>query len=363
MCKSNLTEELKMSKNIVYIHRDDCSKEDDFEFLDSLDNNYIEYPSGSSYMGDNINRIIGYTTNKANKLIKKIPAFINYLSSLKPQQLFDLGMSGTAESLYKSGKLILKMRKDGNGFLPILCDKSGKFFEQVNIKPNQMKPQLAEALNSMAVQQQLSEILDSLEEMNLKIESITQGQRNDRIGLYYSARQQYIEALNIKDSILKQQALMNVIKTANDARFLLMETMKTDIKFIMSKNSNLFNDSKASSKEIEDKLMNIRESFKLINDATGICALSYTELDENEALKSSLCAYKNFIQQCLLNKNENNKLPYECLQQWDNLTDNMWLYTPKIVFEKLEKFTVKIKDNLCFKKNQINQINMFEEEI
>ena len=64
------------------------------------------------------------------------------------------------------------------------------------------------------------------------MEEVRVGLENDRLALAYSCQQKLIQAMEIKDEILKQQALLSVIHSAEDSRNLLMLSQSSNLKFI-----------------------------------------------------------------------------------------------------------------------------------
>ena len=267
---------------------------------------------------------------KAIGLIEKTPAFKEFLESLKVQQIFDVSMSKSAKELYEKGELVLKCSKKKNGLIPILFDRSGKFSEQVTLNTRDITPELSSALSNLAIQQQLGQLMDQMKLMNNTIQRIEIGQRDDRIGLYLSARQQFIEAMNIKDTSLQSQALLNSALIANNAKHQLMQSMRSDIKQIINNNS--------LGKKERDKLSDaVRSSMKYINETTSLCTMAYSALGEDKALLASLKNYQCFIEQTLLRKHTDGLLISEKLHQNWNGADNEWLKLPKKIVRNLEE--------------------------
>jgi len=268
--------------------------------------------------------------NETKKLIEKSPAFINFLKSLEKTEYFKANMSKKAEELYKSGELFLKYSKDKDGLLPTLYDKSGKFKEQVVLNPKQVSPDLLDSMTSLSMQIQLAQLMEQIQSMNNSIDRIERGQRDDRIGLYYSARQQYIESISMKNDQLRTQGLLNSAKTANNARFQLMQTMKNDINEIIYR--------KKLSKKDRDKLSrNVRDEIRFINESTGICIMCFSAIGEIKPMLSALKSYQCYIQQVLISKTESGLTVAEELHRNWNGNDNEWLKMPGDIAIKLEE--------------------------
>ena len=260
--------------------------------------------------------------NKATRLITQSSAYANFLRSLKPAKMLEANLTETAKQMLDKGEWFLKYSKTKEGFLPVLVDKSNHFVHQVTLKTKNVTPQLSESLNSLATQQQLAAVMQQLEAMNNSIQRIERGQRDDRIGLYYSARQQFIEAIVMSDVALQEQALLNAAKTANDARFQLIQTMKSDVNEIIG--------NKKLSKKERDKLSDgVREAMRYINDSTGLCIAVFSALGEQNSIQAALMSYKCFIENTLLRTvEETNLTTYEVLHSNWAGNDNEWLSMP-----------------------------------
>lgn len=262
-------------------------------------------------------------------ILNNLPAFAAFLQSLSPQEVFDVSMSASAQELYAEGKLVLRAAKSGNGLIPVLADSSGRFVEQVRLNPKSITPDLATSLNSLSTQRQLAEIVSQLETMNESLRGIDQGQRDDRLALALSAKQKLIEAFAIEDSDTKRAALLSAVSTANDSRYQLMESMKSDVRqIVQSKKDKVRNDC----------LRGIRQSFSRINLATGISVTAYNALGEERAMLVALKGYQSFISQTLLANYDEDHRACELLHSWDYESDGMWLRQPEEVEGSIRAF-------------------------
>lgn len=274
------------------------------------------------------------------KKLQKLPAFIEFLQGLKPVEMFDASMSASARELYEKGELVLRAAKDGDGLIPILSDLNGKFVEQVRLNPKQMTPDLVSSLNNLAMQQQLGEVIERLEAINENLHSIEQGQRDDRIALSFSAKQKFIEALALDNNDVKRIALLEAANTANNARFQLMESMKSDIKQILSTKN---------AQNRKRLLGSIRHSFSHINLATGIASAAYNALVEYRAMAVTLKGYQAFINQTLLARGIGaGPRVFELLHSWDSQADGMWLDQPLHLEAKIRTLIETTKTKLLY---------------
>jgi len=268
--------------------------------------------------------------DKVTRLIEMSPAFAHFLKSIKPTQVFDVNMSNTAKEMYRKGDWLLKYSKTKDGLIPILCNKAGKFIEFVTLNPKNISPDLSGALTNLSMQQQLGQLMDQIERLSNSIQRIERGQRDDRISLFYSARQQYIEAISMSNYDLQSQALLYAAHTANDARFQLMQTMRSDVEQIV-------NNKKLKKNERDELSNNVREAMQYINEATGLCVISYSALGETKPMLAALKSYQCFIEQTLLSKSKNDLTKAQELHRNWNGSDNEWLKIPQIIVDRLDE--------------------------
>lgn len=266
---------------------------------------------------------------KTKNLIEKSPVFIEYLEKMKPIEYFDVNMSNNAKELYEKGELILKYSKNKKGLLPTLSSLDGKFSEQVTLEPRLVTPELSSALTNLSMQYQLTQLMDQMKLMNQTIQRIEIGQRDDRLALYFSSRQQYIEAIAISNKELQSYALLNAVNVANNAKFLLMQSIRSDIEQIV-------HNSKLKKKERDKLSQNVRTSLKYVNEATGLCVMTYSGLGEDKPLLASLKSYQRFISQTLLKKEPDGlSIADKLHQNWPG-ADDKWLSMPKEIVDNLE---------------------------
>lgn len=290
-------------------------------------------------------------------IVGNASAFVNLFKSSKPQQFFDASAkTDELQQLLKHGKLKFGKLKDGTGLMPSLYTteevtigdktfKKGKMVSQVRLNVKDITPDMAQAINNVVVNQQLTKINAKLDEMNNNLGNIEQGQRNDRIGLVNSAVQLIKEALATKDETLKKLLITNAVTTANNARFQLMETLKTDRRNFINQieSKNILDKIKDNTKEIDNTMDKMRTAFYYINMSTSVSAQGYMFLEEKNAVLESICAYKYFINDIFIKDDF-----MEELQSYDDKSDNMWLEKPKEIYETLDDFSINLSDNLNF---------------
>ena len=236
--------------------------------------------------------------------IKQIPAIASLVKELKDNDNLKVILSKVDLQALKEKKNFLKRNKKGY-IMPFLFDEKGRRIEkQIQLDLNDIN--ILTSIDRIIVQRQLGQLINKIQEINDSINKILNGQQNDRVGLAKSAKYQYLEAMNIFDTDIKQGILLNAIKTAHDARSQLIEDIKCDInKFleIPERQFNLFIKqitNKNYENESYELVHNIYRSYEYINITSGILALAYVELEQPQNIRLSFKPYRevlNFFRQ------------------------------------------------------------------
>lgn len=93
-----------------------------------------------------------------------------------------------------------------------LRDEKGRYGKRLPIKKDLEEEgisaeQLRMALQMEAIKEQLKSIIDGMRELEGYVKDVLEGQRNDRIGLYYSGLSLYIEACATNDEYFRKQLI------------------------------------------------------------------------------------------------------------------------------------------------------------
>lgn len=256
--------------------------------------------------------------------IYKLPAFIELVKSMKPVSTWEAVIPESVSDALKRGDLTLRAAKDGTGVVPALVNRQGKIVHWVRLAQQECTPQILGALNNFTLQVQVGEIIQQLQALNERLKAIERGQRDNRIAMALGAKQKLIEALAIHNSNLRNALLIEAVSSANTARAQLMESMKTDVRVILSR---------APGSKTET-MNEVRRSFTYINMATGIIATAYSVLGEPLARAASLKAYQHFLNTIVLKQVGKDSL-LQRLNSWDSVADDMWIKEPTVLNRNL----------------------------
>lgn len=155
---------------------------------------------------------------------------------------------------------------------------------------------------TMAIEQQLAQISETLSELLGISEAIKRGQQNDRIGLVLSGKNQLEQALEITDDKkTRDELIMQAIKSLNDGRSQLEQNIKDDINNAISIPSNklalafkCIYDSNFYD-NVETKFSNQEKGFQVYVYATILLATAYEKLGKIEVLPTIYKPVKELV--------------------------------------------------------------------
>ena len=220
---------------------------------------------------------------------EKVPHIQNLFDALMGKKELVAKLSDKAKKKLASGEWHWVTTKDGSDLLTTLKDEAGHFAEQIKIGEKTIRPDMMNALISLTQQNNLDALTDKIVELTDTVERIAAGQYNDRISMFYEARQTYIEAMAMSEPEDRRIALLNAAHSANKAISSLQQTVKYDLTTLLSAKGKL-----------GDRTKLIAKCFSILNDSVQISVNSYAALGENRALLAAVTSYQCFVEQTLL---------------------------------------------------------------
>lgn len=195
------------------------------------------------------------------------------------------------------------------GEMKLVQEKGGEFFAQIRKANGQygaklpIKKELASkgltpqelqmALQMEAIREQLKDIIDSLQEIEGKVTDVIQGQKNDRVGLFYSGLSLYIEASAVQDEMLRKQITAQALKSINDSNSQMIQDLKTNLEYLVNKK---YMKTKKPTEKIEEHLNNIQQCYDVIYRASFLKAMIYQENNELGPMITCIDEYARFVE-------------------------------------------------------------------
>ena len=146
-----------------------------------------------------------------------MPHLKKVFDSLKSKTQLVAKLSENAQQKLESGEWHWIFAKDGSGMLPALKDAAEHFAEQIRVGEIVIRPELLNSLISLTQMNNLNALTDKVIFLTDAVERIAAGQYNDRIAMFYGARQMYIEAMSMNDPENRRIVLINAAKSADEA--------------------------------------------------------------------------------------------------------------------------------------------------
>ena len=321
----------------------------DFIELNDIDTLEVAKP-----LKDKMNLLL---SNIKDKLLL-IPSVIEVIRSYYPTKTLQAMLTKEQKADIANGLLEITTSKDGKNLLATLRDPK-KIDAVIPLKEVELTPELNKAITNFALQFQLLQISAEIKSIQKVVEEVRKGQEYDRLAVAYSCQQKFLQAILIKNTTLKKEALLKIAFDAEDSRNLLMLSQKVNIDFIKNLpegNLGKFFSIGTSVKKIDLRMNEIRESFFCINMVSLIQAFAYHQLEEYETEKQSLVYYGNFIKEKYLDVPNLLKR----LDSIDPYVENYWTKKVPDIKKRIERHNELIEIELK-KQNELEyKLNLLE---
>jgi len=223
-------------------------------------------------------------------------------NGLKTETRYVVDMSDDVQKALKAGDIKLVTNKAGEAFAQ-LRDANGRFGTKLPIKEEIVSMgfnmvEVTTAMQTMAIQKQLDDVMDTLDEIGNNVIEIIQGLQNDRIGLFYSGLNLYRESKEIQDPEFAKFIAAQSIKALSDANAQMIQNIQSDIMYLKNKEYK-YGGGKPLDK-INERMMSINKCFDVIYQSSILKATIYYERNEMSAMLATIDEYGKFINSLIL---------------------------------------------------------------
>ena len=281
--------------------------------------------------------------------LRKLPALIDIAKSLKVQEYLVADPNNVQSRKLAEGLLKIMKDKDGNLLASLQNVDSNKIDSNLRLKDLKLTPEVNKAINNFIMQQQMAQIINMINNVQSSINRVISGQQDDRIAICYSAEQQLINARIIRNEKIRQLCYVNAIKSAEDARNMLMLDLKRNLDFVNNltekKTEMIF--SKTSTNDVHKRIQEIDKGFSILTKATLVESAIFYELAEKNAMLNCLSSHVEFI-----NKNFNRKTILKLNSNAKESSDYWFKQLPKTT--KKLGFLIETLGNSYEEKNLLN---------
>lgn len=320
-------------KNIIYMTSDGV------EVVDAPDysNNVRSFFDAIPEVGQSLLNGAEESLLKIKELLYSTPAFINLIETCVPENVLQAVLTSEQSRQLNKGVLTLMTKKDGSIMASLKDSSTGKIVSNIPLKDTNITPAISQAITSFAMQMQIAEIAEEIQNVQLAIEEVRKGQENDRIATAQSCQQKLIQAMAIKNSGLKEMALLKLASDAEDSRNLLMQSQMQNISYIAKEPESFWRKVITGEKpeKINTRISEIRDSLEAVSMVSLVEAIAYQEMGESEAATKSLDYYASFIKKTYLDVEG----LVERLDSIDPSTQNYWTTMIPNLQEKIMKLT------------------------
>ena len=137
----------------------------------------------------------------------------------------------------KTGEVELVM-ENGKAFAQ-LRDKNKKYGKKLSITEELTdegitSDALQSAIQMEAIKKQLETIVERMKVIEEHLADVIHGQRNDRIGLFYSGLSLYAEACSVDDGFLKKQLVAQALRSISDANSQMIQEIRQCVAYLVN---------------------------------------------------------------------------------------------------------------------------------
>ncbi len=264
---------------------------------------------------DSFKKLIKNKTNQSNEIINRVVT--SFDTENKEDIKYVVKLSDEQKEQLEDGIIKFDQDKEGNLFAQLR--ENGKYGKKLNITEEVNQTDLTMAMQLEAIKDVLKEMVEMLEDIEEGVQEILVDLHNDRLGLYYSGIALYLEALQVKDDVLKKQLVGQSLKSLNDAQAQIMQEFKKELLYL--KSNEYKNLKKKKQEKLKEKMSNINECYQTINRIVCIKAMIYFDNKEISATLMTFTEYQKFIEMLV---KPNSAYLTECDSRNDKLINGIW---------------------------------------
>lgn len=258
----------------------------------------------ASQIEGSFKNLIQSRQGKADEIIKKI-ADVAVAAGVADE--LNLGAEKTARYIVN----MPEETKDAiaKGLIKLDKGKDGQLYAQLRDADNHYGKKLSiseelanqgvdplEAMNALqlkAIQDQLAEMAATIDAISHDVESVLQGQQNDRLGLFYAGKALLLEAQNVQEPVFKQLLSTQALSTLSEASAQLTLQIQSDMQYLTDGQYKSRRGKQAE--QIKAHMESINKSFQVIHEATLLKASIYYEAEELSAMLATVSDYGRFL--------------------------------------------------------------------
>lgn len=231
----------------------------------------------------------------AGDILISVRAPIGALNYAKETCCIGRGLAAITPNLEKvSSEFIFWLLKSKNAELNLMG--TGSTFKAIGRKV--LEETQVPNIGSQQQHEYTTKMITMLDKIGTELDDVKQGQQNDRIALFYSGMNLYLEARAVKDPDLRKYLVSQAMKGISDSHAQIMQQLQMDINYLMT---GQYTKVKGKSYEdMQEHMISINKSYDVIYRAMMLKAAIYYEQEELEALMTCLSEYGRFIEKVII---------------------------------------------------------------
>ncbi len=256
-----------------------------------------EYLSADNEYRNFFARKLNIDLDRIKSMLLTAPSFVAAVKASIPRRELRAVLTPFQKNRLRERAVEMCVDKKGRLLAVLRNTQNGQWAGHIELKEVLTTPDLSDALTNYAMQMQLAQITEQLQEIQKTVKEILRGQENDRLAEAYACRQNLLTAATISNPALKYQALIHLAQSSETARQKLMLSQKETLAFIENQPEDLIGKilKGASPAKIEEAMDKLCIGLDALNLVSTTEAIAYMEMDEPEAAARSLTVYSEYL--------------------------------------------------------------------
>ncbi len=252
---------IQQTTDAVFSQEAEIVDASEYEYQEDIMLHYDQIPDAAAPLLKEAKALV----SKIEKALSSAPAVINAMRAAVPEINLQAVLTDQQKQQLADGVLKLMTKKDGSLLATLINPETKEIVANVPLESVKMTPQMSHAMMNLSTQMQMIRIAEQIQKVQKTVEEVRVSLEGDRLATAYSCQQRLLQAMEIRNPVLREAALMQLASSAEDSRNLLMLSQKNNVEYIMSQPEGFLQKILADTKpgEIPKKMEEVRESFEV----------------------------------------------------------------------------------------------------
>lgn len=220
--------------------------------------------------------------------LRKVPAFIEAARGLDPRTLYVVEWPKEAVASLQTGHGVWNRAADGTLEAAIRAKNGGGFVKHLRLREAPSAGINLAALNNLAVQSSLAEIIAQLEELATKMDSLLAGQRSDRHAQVDAGEHIYFQALQSHQKDNREHLLRQAILPITVGRSQLLRSIQAQSSVLKIPNGSAPLWGETPTQKLSEVFADLRIDLHATMVSTRTLVMIHEELGEPAAASEAL---------------------------------------------------------------------------